>query len=70
MFKWTLLQVYRDNLDFAIAVILSGNHFRNIAVLPRTSYYSYQCLYICPAIDQYFTEQQVKLSVVLCYEIL
>jgi len=61
-------EIYRDNLDFASAVVLSGNHFAkiqqfcqflNVATLSRTSYYSYQRLYICPAIDQYFAEQQV-----------
>ena len=59
-------EIYCDNLDFAAAVVLSGNQFTkiqqicqflNVAVLSHTSYYSYQRLYICPAIDQYFTEQ-------------
>ena len=67
-------EIYRDNLDFATAVVLSGNHFTkiqqfcrffNVAVLSRTSFYAYQRLYICPAIDQYFTEQQVKHSIML-----
>ena len=64
-------EIYRDNLDFATAVVLSGNHFTkiqqfcrffNIGVLSRTSFYAYQRLYICPAIDQYFTEQQVNIQ--------
>ena len=64
-------EIYRDNLDFATAVVLSGNHFTkiqqfcrfsNIAVLSRTSFYAYQRLYICPAIDQYFTKQQVNIQ--------
>ena len=60
--------MFLDNLDFATALVLSGNHFTKIqqfgqffeiAVLFRSSFYSYQRLYICPVITKIYEKQQV-----------
>ena len=60
--------MFLDNLDFATALVLSGNHFTKIqqfgqffemAVLSRSSFYSYQQLYICPVINNFSKKQQV-----------
>ena len=66
--------VFADNLDFATALVLSGNHFTKIqqfgqfyemAVLSRSSFYSYQRLYICPVINNFFEKQQVNSKFIL-----
>lgn len=59
--------IYQDNLDFAAALVLSGNHFSKIqqlfhffdmVFLSRTSFYAYQRLYICPAIDKFYEKNR------------
>ena len=74
--KWSLSEritnsngsVFLDNLDFATALVLSGNHFTKMqqfgrffemAVLSHSSFYSYQRLYICPVINNFYEKQQV-----------
>ena len=70
--------IYQDNLDFAAALILSGNPFAKVQqlcqffemeVLSCTSFYSYQRLYICPAIDKFYEKQQVNPFFVLIQEL-
>ena len=66
--------LFVDNLDFATALVLSGNHFTKfqqfgqfyeMAVLSCSSFYSYQRLYICPVINNFFEKQQVYSKYIL-----
>lgn len=66
--------MYYDNLDFASAVILSGNNFHkmeqffrflNTKIISTTSFFAYQRLYICSAIDHFYQAEQVGLSFIL-----
>ena len=55
--------MFLDNLEFVIVLALSGNHFTEIqqfgqlfemAVLSCSSFYSYQRMYICPVITNFW----------------
>ena len=61
--------MFLDNLDFVTALVLSGKHFNKIqqfgqffemAVLSRSSFYSNQRLYICPAINNFLRSSRYK----------
>ena len=63
-------KVYADNLDFASAVVLSGNHFSKmrlffrfygVTVISLTTFHTYQRLFICPSIDDFYKKEQVSL---------
>ena len=60
--------LYQDNFHFASAVLLSGNNFTKVELLcqflgvpiiSKSTFHSYQCNYICPAINKYYTTEQV-----------
>ena len=62
-------RIFVDNLYFASAVVLSGNSFSklelffrflNLHIVSSTTFHSYQRLYICPGIDNYFVKEQVR----------
>ena len=55
--------VHKDNILFAMAIVLSGNNFQKIEnlarilqlhVISRTTFHMYQWLYICRGIEKYF----------------
>lgn len=60
--------IYYDNLDFASAVVLSGNNFHkieqffcflNTKIISASTFFAYQRLYICPAVDRFYQVEQV-----------
>ena len=60
---------YLNNLNFASALVLSGNNFRKIMIFARfyglhivgvTSFHGYQRNIICPAVDKFYKEEQVR----------
>ena len=60
--------IYYDNLDFASAVVLSGNNFHeieqffcflNTKIISASAFFAYQRLYICPAVDRFYQAEQV-----------
>ena len=62
-------KIYTDNLNFASSIILSGNHyskialfcrFMKIAIVSSTTFHAYQRLFICPAIDEFYSKEQVN----------
>lgn len=62
-------RIFLDNLLFASAVVLSGNsfsklelffRFMDLHIVSSTTFHSYQRLYICPGIDNYFIKEQVR----------
>lgn len=62
-------KLFLDNLHFASAVVLSGNSFSklelvcrffNLHVVSSTTFHSYQRLYICPGVDNYYLREQVR----------
>lgn len=62
--------LYLDNLNFASALILSGNNFHKIIVFARfyglniigvTTFHGYQRNIICPAVDTFYKQEQVSL---------
>ena len=64
-------RLYVDNLNFASSLVLSGNNFRKIMVFARfyglhivrvTTFHGYQRNIICPAIDMFYKQEQVKIS--------
>ena len=69
--------IYLDNLNFASALVLSGNNYRKIMVFARfyglhiievTTFHGYQHNIICPAVDTFYKQEQVRilLQVVGC----
>ena len=61
-------RLYQDNLHFASAVLLSGNNFTKmellcqffgVPIISKSTFHSYQRNYICPAINKYYTAEQV-----------
>lgn len=76
-FEWTSSEssvnqsehtLYRDNLSFATALVLSGNNFSKIAlfckfygvkVISKSTFYAYQRQYICAAVHHFYTTKQV-----------
>ena len=62
-------QIYVDNIHFASALILSGNHYKKIEmfaqlfglqIIKRSSYHMYQRNLICPAVDTFYRSEQVQ----------
>ena len=55
--------IYLDNLNFASALVLSGNNYRRV-----TMFHGYQRNNICPAVDTFYKQEQVRilLQVVAC----
>lgn len=62
-------QIYTDNLQFASAIVLSGNNYRKIAIFTKifgqqiigqTTFHMYQRNLICPGIDRYYQSEQVS----------
>lgn len=57
---------YVDNLDFASAIILSGNNFTKVSFLSlpcksKATFHAYQRLFICPTIDRFYKLEQKKI---------
>lgn len=60
---------YVDNLDFAAAIILSGNNFAKVKLfccflglpcISKTTFHAYQRLFICPTIEKFYKAEQVS----------
>lgn len=60
---------YVDNLDFASAIVLSGNNFTKMKLfcqflglpcISKTTFQTYQRLFICPIIDRHYKLEQVS----------
>ena len=65
-------KVYNNNLCFTAAVVLSGNNFNKIKqfcniigikTISKSTFHSYQPLYICPTVAQFYEKQQVSLDI-------
>ena len=61
--------IYLDNLNFASALVLSGNNYRKFMVFARfyglqiigaTTFHRYQRNIICPAVDKFYKQEQVS----------
>ena len=61
-------RLYQDNLHFALEVLLSVNNFTKVELLcqffgvpiiSKSTFHSYQRNYIYPAINKYYTAEQV-----------
>ena len=62
-------KIFTDNLDFASALVLSGNnfskmqlffHFYGAPIISLTTFHAYQRLFICPSIDNFYKKEQVS----------
>lgn len=61
--------VYKVNLDFASALLFSGNNyykirqfcsFVGVGCISASTYFAYQRLYLCPVISEYYTMKMVS----------
>ena len=64
--------LYKANLVFASALLLSGNnyykvlqlcHFMNMKSISPSTYYTYQRLCLSPAIQKFYNKEMVSLSI-------
>jgi len=62
-------RLYLDNLNFASTLILSGNDFRKmmgfasfygLKIIGVTTFHGYQRNIICPAVEKYYKQAQVR----------
>ena len=67
---------YTDNVNFASAIVLSGSNFAKIKLfcqflgiscISKTTFHTYQRLFICPTIDRFYKREQVSLAYSLVY---
>ena len=61
-------RIYNSNLSLVAAIILSGNNFAKMnicfkimgmPIVSRTTFYSYQRYFICPAVNKFYIKEQV-----------
>ena len=61
-------KIFDINLLMASAVVVSGNsftkvkmlfNFMNLAIISKTTFYSYQCRFICPGVNTFYLQEQV-----------
>ena len=61
-------KIFDINLLLASGIILSGNSytkirvlfdFMQLAIISPTTFYRYQCHFICPTVKKYYTDEQV-----------
>ena len=61
-------KIFDINLLMASAVVVSGNsftkvkmlfNFMNLAIISKTTFYSYQCHFICPGVNTFYLQEQV-----------
>ena len=62
-------KIYDSNLSLVAAIILSGNNFAKMdncfkflgmPMVSRTTFYSYQRHFICPAVSKFYIKEQLQ----------
>ena len=70
--------IYKGNLAFALALLLSGNyfnkilqlfHFLGLKCISTSTYYAYQRLVLCPAIQKFYNNAMVSQNTFLCAKV-
>lgn len=69
-FCWNKIhaKIFDINVLLASAIVLSGNSytkikmlfdFMQLAIIPKSTFYSYQCQFICPTVNEYYITEYI-----------